>query len=175
MLFFTLLTSWLLSMLIIFLFRRFKPRRWLARVTKLETFIYFQLLAIVQIYPIKHSVNHVFVQTWHYRLGHLSNQRLDLLKEKLPCTSSKIHRSSPCYVCPLAKQRKLSFVSHHNKSEFPFDLVHCDIWGPYSQLSYSSYQYFLTLVDDCTRFTWIYLLKQKSDVSSIIPKFFTMV
>ncbi|XP_022891847.1 uncharacterized protein LOC111406698 [Olea europaea var. sylvestris] len=37
------------------------------------------------------------------------------------------------------------------------------------------HRYFLTLVDDCTRFTWIYLMKQKSDVEFIIPKAFKMV
>ena len=37
------------------------------------------------------------------------------------------------------------------------------------------YRYFLTIVDDCTRFTWVYLLKQKSDVVVAIPQFFNMV
>ena len=60
-------------------------------------------------------------------------------------------------------------------SALPFDLIHCDIWGPYHIPSYSGYQYFLTLVDDCTRFTWLYLLKHKSDVHSIVPNFFNLV
>ncbi|WJZ87684.1 hypothetical protein VitviT2T_007049 [Vitis vinifera] len=60
-------------------------------------------------------------------------------------------------------------------SQFPFDLVHCDIWGPYSVSSHARHRYFPTLVDDCSRFTWIFLLKQKSDVGTIIPKFFNMV
>ena len=60
-------------------------------------------------------------------------------------------------------------------SQFPFDLVHCDIWGPYSVSSHARHRYFLTLGDDCSRFTWIFLLKQKSDVGTIIPKFFNMV
>ena len=75
----------------------------------------------------------------------------------------------------MAKQRRLSFVSNNNKSSFPFDLVHCDIWGPYSEYSHSGYRFFLTLVDDCTRFTRVFLLKHKFDVSLIIPKFFNMV
>ncbi|KAL6342654.1 hypothetical protein AAG906_013060 [Vitis piasezkii] len=32
-----------------------------------------------------------------------------------------------------------------------------------------------SIVDDCSWFTWIFLLKQKSDVGTIIPKFFNMV
>ena len=60
-------------------------------------------------------------------------------------------------------------------SQFPFDLIHCDIWGPYHLNSHSGHRFFLTLVDDCTRFTWIFLLKQKSDVAQAIHKFFNFV
>ena len=36
-------------------------------------------------------------------------------------------------------------------------------------------KYFLTIVDDKSRFTWIYLLHAKSDVQRIIPQFFAMI
>lgn len=56
-----------------------------------------------------------------------------------------------------------------------FDLLHCDTWGPYHIKSHSQHQYFLTLVDDKTRVTWIYLMKHKSDVTHIIPQFLSYV
>lgn len=31
------------------------------------------------------------------------------------------------------------------------------------------------MVDDCSRFTWVYLLRNKSDAANVIPKFFNMV
>ena len=80
-----------------------------------------------------------------------------------------------CYICPLAKHKRLPFVSHNHMSHIPFDLVHCDIWGPYHVSTCSGYTYFLTVVDDCTRFTWIYMLKHKSDAAVATPKFFNMV
>ena len=121
------------------------------------------------------SINHVDVHIWHSRLGHLSDKRLNLLKDQLPCNVSKFHTHTPCYICPLAKQKTLSFVSNNHMSSFPFDLIHCDIWGPYNEPDYFDHRYFLTLVDDCTRFTWVFLFKCKSDVNTIIPKFFNMV
>lgn len=36
-----------------------------------------------------------------------------------------------CHACPLAKQKRLRFESHNNVSQNPFDLVHCNIWGPF--------------------------------------------
>lgn len=56
-----------------------------------------------------------------------------------------------------------------------FDLIHCDIWGPYHVSSYTGYNYFLALVDDCSRFTWVYLSKQKSEARNVIPRFFNMI
>ncbi|KAL5557118.1 hypothetical protein UlMin_039354 [Ulmus minor] len=119
--------------------------------------------------------NNISAHVWHNRLGHLSFKRLDSLKNQLLYDNSEFNKTIPCYICPLAKQRRLSFTSNNHMSQFPFDLVHCDIWGPYHVSSHSGYRFFLTLVDDCTRFTWIFLLKQKSDVGVIIPKFFNMV
>lgn len=56
-------------------------------------------------------------------------------------------------------------------SESPFDLVHLDVWGPFSVESVEGHKYFLTIVDDCTRVTWIYMMKCKSDVSRLFPDF----
>ena len=60
-------------------------------------------------------------------------------------------------------------------SSFPFDLIHCDIWDPYHLNAYSDHRYFLTLVDDCRRFSWVFLLKHKSNVTTIILKFFNLI
>ena len=46
-----------------------------------------------------------------------------------------------------------------------------EVWGPFSVESTEGYRYFLTLVDDCTRVTWIYFLKNKSHVSTVFPAF----
>ena len=116
----------------------------------------------------------VSVQSCHNRLSHLSSNCLDKLKDQLHYTTSKFPTNSPCYIFPLAKQRQLSFASHNNIPSSPFDLIHCDIWGPHLP-DYSGHRYFLTLVDDCTRFTWLFLLKHKSNVSHVIPKIFKLI
>ena len=60
-------------------------------------------------------------------------------------------------------------------STSPFDLIHCDVWGPFHLPDFSGHRYFLTLVDDCTRYTWLFLMHQKSDVTHVIPKFFKLI
>ena len=70
-------------------------------------------------------VNKVTDQVWHRRLGHISFKRLESLRTNLGFSSCSNH--IPCYVCPLAKQKRLPFISHNNRHSRPFDLVHCDI------------------------------------------------
>ncbi|KAA0065480.1 Cysteine-rich RLK (receptor-like protein kinase) 8 [Cucumis melo var. makuwa] len=120
------------------------------------------------------KINAISVDTWHQRLGHLSPKCLSSLSSTLCLSNHSIHHSS-CHVCPLAKQKRLSFHSNNNVASSPFDLVHADIWGPFKIPSYGGYKYFLTLVDDCLRFTWVYMLRQKSDVLHIVPKFFQLI
>ena len=57
----------------------------------------------------------------------------------------------------------------------PFDLIHYDIWGPFQTIAVEGFRYFLTIVDDCSRYTWVYLLQNKSDVKQVVPRFFTMI
>lgn len=60
----------------------------------------------------KAFVGFVSARVWHNRLGHLSFKRLDVLKDHLLYDTGKLNKHLPCYICPLAKQRRLSFESH---------------------------------------------------------------
>jgi len=56
-----------------------------------------------------------------------------------------------------------------------FDLVHCDIWGPYKAPSSCGAHYFLSIVDDASRGTWVYLMKDITDASKLLQGFVLMV
>lgn len=44
------------------------------------------------------------------------------------------------------------------------ELVHSDLTGPFPQPYFSRARYVLTFIDDFSRYTWVYFLKQKSEV-----------
>ncbi|CAN1297126.1 Retrovirus-related Pol polyprotein from transposon RE2 [Linum perenne] len=90
-----------------------------------------------------------FFNLWHFRLGHSS---LDSLCKSLV---SKVQNNFHCRVRPLAKQHKLKFPCSTSHANEVFDLIHVDIWGPYSVPTIDGHRYFLTIVDDCSRFTWV--------------------
>jgi len=54
-------------------------------------------------------------------------------------------------------------------------LIHVDIWGPYSKPSIHGHKYFLTIVDDYSRYTWIFPLKQKYEVVKVLENFVAFV
>ena len=75
----------------------------------------------------------------------------------------------------MAKNHCVPFKVSFNKSSIPFSCVFTDVWGPFSTLSSSGHKYYVSFIDDCTRVSWVYLMKSKSDVSRIIPQFYNMI
>jgi len=112
---------------------------------------------------------------WHCRLGHISFSRLLLIDDPLVKQNLSSSNTSPCCVCPLAKQHRLSCPISTNKSLNAFDIVHCDIWGPNPTIAIDGSPFFLTLVDDFSRTTRVYMLKHKSDVRSCIESFYYLI
>ena len=112
---------------------------------------------------------------WHFRLGHPSHVKIQIIHNELHIPNSLSHLSSHCKICHMAKQKCLPFVSHNNMSANPFDIVHIDIWGPFNVSTPVGHRYFLTIVDDCTRATWVYLLCAKADVLTVFPESFNLI
>ncbi|XP_019420682.1 PREDICTED: uncharacterized protein LOC109330866 [Lupinus angustifolius] len=52
-----------------------------------------------------------------------------------------------------------------------FDLVFVDLWGPSPYYSQSGFRYYLSIVDACSKHTWIFLWKQKSNTLSMFQYF----
>lgn len=87
---------------------------------------------------------------WHQRLGHPSSISFSHLQ--IPELSSS-STEDICDVCHLSRQRRENFPSHTMKRLDKFELLHIDIWGPYKHKSLTGASYFLTIVDDHSRFT----------------------
>jgi len=115
----------------------------------------------------------VSANVWHSRLGHLSDSRMHLLTHVIPGCSSLSNKE--CSVCPLAKQHRLPFSTSHTYSNHSFELIHCDIWGPFSSSSSNGSKFFLTIVDDFTRFTWVYLMHHKSQTRMLLESFYHLI
>ena len=108
----------------------------------------------------------------HARLGHL-DPKLHALSHVFPVLQNSCNKD--CIVCPMGKQKRLPYPFNNKLSTCTFDLVHMDVWGPYSTPTLEGFKYFLTMVDDSTRATWIFFMKSKSEVRQLITSFYTMI
>ena len=79
-----------------------------------------------------------------------------------------------CDACLQAKHTRNQFANSENKAEHSFELIHCNIWGPYRIPASCDARYFLTLIDDASRVVWLYLMREKSEAGHFLKAFVSM-
>lgn len=112
---------------------------------------------------------------WHLRLGHPTPSVVKqiLLRCNIPLSRNEVF--SFCNVCELGKSHQLSFSPSNTSVYMPLELICCDVWGPAHTISTNGSRYYLSFVDTYTRYTWIYFLKLKSEVTQVFMRFKTHV
>ncbi|KAL6527326.1 hypothetical protein OROGR_016416 [Orobanche gracilis] len=108
---------------------------------------------------------------WHSRLGHISGSRLKFMVSNGVLGNLKTRDSSDCSGCKLGKFSALPFSLSNSKSKAPFDLMHSDVWGPAPVATKGGSRYYVSFIDDCTIYCWVYLMKYCSDFLSIYTAF----
>ena len=126
------------------------------------------------LYPIRHTSTDVKKQVlsatklspdrWHRRLGHPSPVIVSkvISQNNLPC-ASHFNKESVCGACQKGKSHQLPYPKSISESKFPLELVFSDVWGPAVE-TVGRKQYYVSSIDDFSKFTWIYLIKHKSEV-----------
>lgn len=112
---------------------------------------------------------------WHCRLGHASTSVVNSVLNSSNLPSFNKVQNFLCSSCCLAKTHRLPYTKSVTVYNHPFELVHADVWGPAPIESFNGYSYFVHFIDEHTKFTWLYLLKHKSEVSKIFSQFKAMV
>ena len=132
---------------------------------------HFKSFAFVSIKP--HQI-----LLWHHRLGHPHSRALYSVRKTVfsSLSLSMIDEvCSSCEYCISAKMHRL----HLNKSSIVstsiLEVVHSDVWGPSPITSLLGFNYYVLFVDDYTCFTWLFLVKSKSEVLSMFKHFKNMV
>ncbi|CAN0840535.1 Retrovirus-related Pol polyprotein from transposon RE1 [Linum grandiflorum] len=122
------------------------------------------------------SVNLSDWNLWHHRLGHPNDLRLcTMFRNKWLSGNGIFDQNHKCVHCLQAKFSQRSFSTSTTVYSEPFELVHTDLWGPSPVTSRMGFRYFVLFVDHATRFTWVYFLRQKSDLLPIAREFIQMV
>jgi histone deacetylase 1/2 len=112
---------------------------------------------------------------WHLRLGHPNQHSFKLVMQQCNFTVNNKDSSHFCAACCMGKAHKLHSPLSHTTYTTPLELVYSDLWGPSPTPSKQGYTYYISFVDAYSKFTWIYLLKSKSDALLIFKQFKSLV
>ena len=80
-------------------------------------------------------------------------------------------KSAVCECCITEKLARKAFPTSTTRAAEKLDLIHTDVCGPMPTATPSGNKYVMTLVDDCSRYTVVTLLKKKSEVFQRIQDF----
>lgn len=113
------------------------------------------------------------VSLWHQRCGHLNVNDLLEVTQRGYVTGITLREreSTPCDVCLRSKMTALPFPKKSEKSTSILEIVHSDVWGPARTESWGRARYFVTFIDDSSRWCEVRFLRKKSDVFQSFKEF----
>jgi hypothetical protein len=117
------------------------------------------------------------IHVWHNRLGHRDPKAIQLLEQRLE--SFQIKKCQTRQICECCIQAKLTKKPLPKESETRtnavLDIIHTDVCGPMQTVTPGGSKYFLTLIDDYSRYSVLYLLKNKSEVTVKVKEYVKFV
>ena len=99
---------------------------------------------------------------WHLRLAHINLDRINRLVKDGPLRKLNVGTLPVCESCLEGKITKRPFSTKGERSKEPLQLVHSDVYGPLSVQARGGYAYFVTFIDDYSRYGYVYLMHKKS-------------
>ena len=66
---------------------------------------------------------------------------------------------------------KRPFLAKCERSKKPLQLVHSDVYGPLIVQARGGYEYFVTFIDDYSRYSYIYLMHKKFETFGKFKEF----
>jgi hypothetical protein len=100
---------------------------------------------------------------WHSRLCYINFDCIIRLSKLNLIPKIPVVRRSKCHACVQAKQPRKPFKSVEEKSLAPLDLIHSDLCEMNGNLTRAGKKYFISFIDDATRYCQLYLVKMKDE------------
>ncbi|KAM1422622.1 hypothetical protein ACFX2I_004733 [Malus domestica] len=125
--------------------------------------------------PVAYVGKAIKCDTWHQRLGHPTPEIMSCMLQKSNIVADRDSKSSVCVSCIQGKMSRTPFPLRSVTCTSPFEKIHSDVWGPSPVKSLEGYRYYVTLIDEYTRYVWIFPMSNKSDVFQIFVRFYHFV
>ncbi|KAJ4702606.1 Retrovirus-related Pol polyprotein from transposon TNT 1-94 [Melia azedarach] len=100
---------------------------------------------------------------WHMRLGHMSARGMQILSKWDLLCGHKVKDLEFCEHCIFGKLHRNKFPKAIHRTKGTLDYIHSDCWGPSRVESLGGHRYFVSMIDDLSRMTWVFIMKHKSE------------
>ena len=116
---------------------------------------------------------------WHKRLGHASVQVIKSAQNLVEGADlSQVTVTDTCEPCIKGKMARKPFSGEsksHKQTTRPLELIHSDVCGPMQNKSIGGSFYFVTFIDDFSRYAFVYFMREKSEVFARFKEFEALV
>ena len=114
------------------------------------------------------------LKLWHDRLGHLNTK--DVIEMDNRNIIPKVENIAlDCSICLQGKLTALSFPQRLSGSTHKLEIIHSDLCGPMRTESQGKSKYFVTFIDDYSRWCEVRFLTKKSDLLNAFKEFKNLV
>ena len=112
-------------------------------------------------------------QLWHARMGHLGQQNVARLPQMATGVdfSKKVEEELTCECCVQGRQKSAPHKDVITPGQHPMELIHSDVCGPIKPTGFDGSRYFVTFKCDCTNFSEVFCIKNKSMVFLCFRRF----
>ncbi|KAJ9544451.1 hypothetical protein OSB04_024158 [Centaurea solstitialis] len=107
---------------------------------------------------------------WHKHLGHISKQRIQRLVDERILNWIDLTNFQVCVECIKGKQANARRLGS-NRAIDVLELIYTDICGPFPTASWNGQRYFITFIDDYSRYGYLYLIHEKSQSLDVFKDF----
>ncbi|GJW17607.1 retrotransposon protein, putative, ty1-copia subclass [Tanacetum coccineum] len=100
---------------------------------------------------------------WHCRLGHISKKHIEKLQHDGLLNSTDLKAFEKCVPCMSGKMARKPYTHQVERAKDLLGLIHIDVC-PFKIMSRQGASYFVTFINDFSRYGYVYLLKHKHEV-----------
>ncbi|KAL1556436.1 Retrovirus-related Pol polyprotein from transposon TNT 1-94 [Salvia divinorum] len=101
---------------------------------------------------------------WHMRLGHMGERVMQILSRRDFLSGHKVQNLEFCEHCVFGKLHRSKFPKKGvHRTKGTLDYIHMDCWGPSRVESIGGHKYFVSMIDDYSRMTWVIMMKHKGE------------
>jgi hypothetical protein len=109
------------------------------------------------------GINESDVSVWHSHLCHLNFSSISRLSSLNLIPNLSTVKGSKCQSCVQFRQPWKPHKAVEERHLSPLELIHSDICETNGVLTKGGQRYFTTMIDDASRYCYIYLLKTKDE------------